>query len=62
LKKRPTPPPKVIKTDDSKTPLPPRELVRPRNGVRTGDALGIDKFSGPDGGGLSPKPFKTLVD
>jgi hypothetical protein len=62
LRKRPSPPPKVIKTDDTCTPLPPRDLVRLRNGFRSGDALGIDKFAGPSGGGKSPKHFTPLVD
>ncbi len=54
--------PKVIRPEDSGPPGPPPELVRPRNGDRSGDALGIDKFSGPDGGGLSPFHFVPLVD
>jgi hypothetical protein len=41
---------------------PPPELVRPRNGYRSGDALGVDKLSGPDGGGKSPGPFMPIVD
>ena len=41
---------------------PPEPLVRPRNGDRSGDALGTDKFSGLDGGGKSPKPFIPLAD
>lgn len=55
-------PPNLIKDENARTPLPPRELIRPRNGVRTGDALGVDKFSGPDGGGKSPDAFVPLVD
>jgi hypothetical protein len=41
---------------------PPESLVRPRNGDREGDALGIDEISGYDGGGKSPKPFIPIVD
>jgi hypothetical protein len=52
-----------------KTPLssdpsfsPPPSLVRPRNGERTGDALGTEKISGHDGGGKVRKPFIPPVD
>jgi hypothetical protein len=62
LKKRQNPDPKVIEAQNTSTPLPPRELRRPRNGLRTGNALGIDKFSGPSGGGKCPQHFRPLVD
>ena len=54
--------PKAIEPQQSSTPAPPPELARPRNGVRSGNALGVDKFSGPDGGGKSPKHFTPLAD
>jgi hypothetical protein len=41
---------------------PPASVIRPRNGVIEDDALGTDKFSGPDGGGKSPKPFVPPAD
>jgi hypothetical protein len=41
---------------------PPPGLVRPRNGDRTGDALGVDKLSGLDGGGKSPKHFTPVSE
>jgi hypothetical protein len=41
---------------------PPAPVIRPRNGVIGDDALGTDKFSGPDGGGKSPKPFVPPAD
>jgi hypothetical protein len=54
--------PKAIEPKTSGVPSPPPELVRPRNGTRAGNALGVDKFSGPDGGGKSRKHFTPLVD
>jgi hypothetical protein len=36
---------------------PPPSLVRPRNGERTGDALGTEAISGYDGGGKVGNPF-----
>jgi hypothetical protein len=41
---------------------PPASLIRPRNGERTGDALGTEEISGPDGGGKVSDPFIPLVD
>jgi hypothetical protein len=41
---------------------PPPAVVRPRNGERTGDALGTDAISGHDGGGKSAAPFIPVVD
>ncbi len=64
MKKAQNSAPKAIEppTTSTPTPGPPRELARPRNGVRTGNALGVDKLSGPDGGGKSPKHFTPLAD
>ena len=41
---------------------PPGAMVRPRNGVIGGDALGTEKLSGHDGGGKSRKPFVPIAD
>ena len=38
---------------------PPASLVRPRNRECAGDALGIDKISGHDGGGKVRRTFHS---
>ena len=42
--------------------VPPAAVRRPRNGERTGDALGTDAISGLSGGGKSPDPFIPVGD
>jgi hypothetical protein len=42
--------------------VPPAELIRPRNGLRTGDALGTEGISDPSGGGKVADPFITIAE
>jgi hypothetical protein len=62
MKKMPNRTPQAIAPKKPGVPSPPPQLVRPRNGVRTGNALGVDKLSGLSGGGKSPKHFTPIAD
>jgi hypothetical protein len=41
---------------------PPPEVTRPRNGFRSGDALGVDNLSDPTGGGKVANPHITEAE